>query len=272
MTSEHKRPFLKWAGSKFRLLPTIKKLLPKKGNRLIEPFAGSAAVSINSDYSQYILNDANNDLINLFKNIKRHKKKFISDAKMLFKKENNSAEYYYHTRNYFNHCDNNYEKSLLFLYLNRHGYNGLCRYNSSGDFNVPFGRYRSPMFPENALINFYQLAEKISFYNMDYKKVLAQAQAGDIVYCDPPYVSNHNSHFNYHHKSFTEEDQIELAELAEKTQKRGVFVMLSNHDTPFTRKVYANAKLHFVPVFRSINCKIDQRRTVQEIFAIYPPR
>ncbi|MDW7571540.1 Dam family site-specific DNA-(adenine-N6)-methyltransferase, partial [Klebsiella pneumoniae] len=117
----------------------LKKHLPA-GPRLVEPFAGSCAVMMATEYPHYLVADVNPDLINLYSVIKDDADHLISIAKDLFAK-NNSAECYYDIRKEFNHgrdwpavC-----RSAMFIFLNRHGYRGLCRYNLKGHFNVPYG-------------------------------------------------------------------------------------------------------------------------------------
>ena len=147
------RAFLKWAGGKFSLTERINQRLPA-GNRLVEPFVGACSVFLNSDFDEYLLNDINADLIAMYNIIKRKPKQFIDDAKHYFQPQYNNEQAYYKIRDEFNLCHDAYQRSLLFLYMNRHGYNGLCRYNQSGGFNVPFGRYKKPYFPEKELLFF----------------------------------------------------------------------------------------------------------------------
>ena len=127
MVKKH-RAFLKWAGGKYSLVEVIGKMLPK-GDRLIEPFVGAGSVFLNSDYEHYLLNDINQDLINLYKILQQQPAKFIEDARRIFSPENNTSEAYYQWRADFNASSDPYFRSLVFLYMNRHGYNGLCRYN-----------------------------------------------------------------------------------------------------------------------------------------------
>ena len=127
------RSALKWAGGKKKVVHEIASLLPTKGKkRLVEPFVGGGSVFLNLDYDEYLLIDMNQDLINLFNIIKYQATEFIADAQQLFKGDLNQLEKYYELRIQFNQSTDPYERSLLFLYLNRHGYNGLCRYNKSG--------------------------------------------------------------------------------------------------------------------------------------------
>ena len=184
------KPFLKWAGGKAKLVPFICENFPagRPHKRLIEPFAGSAAVSLALEFDAYLLNDANPDLIGLFQTLKREGQAFVGYARSFFNAENNSESRFYELRERFNDSQNTIERSALFVYLNRHAFNGLCRYNSKGAFNVPFGRYAAPYFPETEMLGFVAKSDRIELLCGDFQVALNQAPADDIVYCDPPYV------------------------------------------------------------------------------------
>ena len=152
------RPFLKWAGGKFRLTDDLNRVFPKRKQCLIEPFVGAGAVFLNSHFERYILADINPDLINLFNIVKENVDAYIEACKPIFFAENaNTADYYYAQREAFNQSTDPFERSVLFLYLNRFGFNGLCRYNSKNEFNVPFGAYKTHYFPEDELRYFAQI-------------------------------------------------------------------------------------------------------------------
>lgn len=153
------RAFLKWAGGKYSLIEQINQRLPGS-KRLIEPFVGAGSVFLNSDFESYLLNDINPDLIEMYKIIKRKPLQFINDARHYFQPKYNNEAIYYQMRTEFNATSDVYQRALLFLYMNRHGYNGLCRYNQKGGFNVPFGRYKKPYFPEKELIFFCRESKK----------------------------------------------------------------------------------------------------------------
>tara|TARA_B110000014_G_C20009848_1_gene523573 strand:+ start:100 stop:981 length:882 start_codon:yes stop_codon:yes gene_type:complete len=265
------RPFLKWAGSKYQILDTIFSKLPE-GNRLIEPFTGSGAVFLNSKFSRYLVNDINVDLVNLYKSIQLHGERFITDAQKYFTDKNNNEKIYYKFRERFNSLNDIYEKSCLFLYLNRHGYNGLVRYNSQGRYNVPFGRYKKPYFPFKELVFFYTKSKKITFTSLDFKKIMSRARRGNIVYADPPYIPlNSTSNFtSYSANTFGVKEQKELAYEAMKLSKRGVAVLISNHDTPFAREIYREAKsISSFLVQRYISCYGEKRSKALELLAFY---
>ncbi|GMA48784.1 hypothetical protein GCM10025857_01410 [Alicyclobacillus contaminans] len=179
------KPFLKWAGNKYRIVDKIRALLPD-GRRLIEPFAGAAAVFLNTAYESNVLNDINRDVILVYRVLQQMGPAFVDLCKALFTEDNNTPERYYALREEFNDTSDLVRKAALFVYLNRHGYNGLCRYNHSGHFNVPFGRYKKPYFPFQEMMLFYEKAKTAVFRSDDFEVLMAEAQPGDVIYCDPP--------------------------------------------------------------------------------------
>ncbi|WP_371187224.1 Dam family site-specific DNA-(adenine-N6)-methyltransferase [Thalassotalea maritima] len=272
---QKQRAFLKWAGGKYTLSDTIANMLPR-GKRLIEPFAGAGSVFLNTKYQRYLLNDINKDLINLYKTLQQTPEKFISDARALFNAEYNDADCYYQLRAQFNASQDPYQRSLLFLYMNRHGYNGLCRYNSKGGYNVPFGKYKRPYFPEKELNAFAAKAQVTDFVCEGYRQTFARAEDGDVIYCDPPYVplSKTASFTSYAGNGFGLDEQADLANAAEEvTREKNVTVLISNHDTIWTRKIYEHADiLKTVDVARTISQKGSKRNKVAELLALYKPQ
>lgn len=265
------RPFLKWAGNKYRVLKQIKALLPQ-GQRLIEPFAGSGALFLNSDYPAYLLCDTNADLMDLYQRLKAEGLVFIRYCKRYFSGKYNNADNYYALREQFNTTNNLRQKAALFLYLNRHGYNGLCRYNSKGGYNVPFGRYARPYFPEKEMLAFHHKAQSASFRLCSFEESLNLSREGDVIYCDPPYVplSDSANFTSYSTGGFELHQQHKLAQLAEQCSHDRVPVLISNHDTPFTRKIYHNADtLSYFKVQRSISCNGQKRKQANEILALF---
>lgn len=168
------RPFLKWAGGKFQIINKIRASLPK-GSRLIEPFVGSGAVFLNTNYDKFILADINADLINLFEHLRFEKHNFIHFCKQFFGDEFNKKTTFLSLRSEFNSTTDYHLKAALFLYLNRHSFNGLMRYNSSGKFNTAFGDYKKPYFPENEMLAFIQKAGKAEFKCADYSLIMGEA-------------------------------------------------------------------------------------------------
>lgn len=268
------RAFLKWAGGKYPLLDDIQRHLPE-GECLIEPFVGAGSVFLNTDFPRYILADINSDLINLYNIVKTRVDEFVKDARELFQPGTNDADFYYARREEFNKSVDPYRRALLFLYLNRHCYNGLCRYNLRGQFNVPFGRYRRPYFPEEELYWFSERSHNATFVCESYDVTLNMATAGSVVYCDPPYAPlSLTANFTaYHTNSFSQVQQQHLAQLAaELSQERGITVLISNHDTPLTREWYQLSDMFSIKARRSISRNSDGRNKVDELLALFAGR
>jgi DNA adenine methylase len=243
------------------------------GKRLVEPFIGSGAVFLNTRYSRYLLADSNRDLISLYQILKSEGATFIDACSSLFVPGTNRSANYYKLRKEFNATTDPWRRAQLFVYLNRHGYNGLCRYNGSGEFNVPFGSYKKPYFPEREMCIFHEKAAHAEFRHADFLVVMAKPRKGDVFYCDPPYVplSSSANFTAYSAGGFDLKRQQALASSARKLADRGFPVVISNHDTKFTRDAYLGAQLHHFDVRRSISCNGTQRNKAEELLALFLP-
>lgn len=265
------KPFLKWAGNKYRCLDKILPHLPKS-QRLIEPFAGSGSIFINSDYKKYLLAEANKDVISLFSILQKDGLDFIHCCQKLFTPENNSAQVFYMLRDKFNQSTDMYERAILFLYLNKHGFNGLCRYNNQGIYNVPFGSFKKPYFPLKEMQIFAEKAKNATFVHQDFTKTFTLLKPGDTVYCDPPYTPlKPKQTFDYIKPGFGINEHVLLKDLAIVAANNGITVLISNHDTQYTRELYKESKIIAFKVKRSISCKAQQRSYVNELLAIFTP-
>lgn len=267
------KPFLKWAGGKHKLVPFIRHYLPATNhNRLIEPFAGSAALSLALEFEAYLLADINADLIVLYQSLKNEKHDFIQYAASFFTAENNQENQFYALRERFNETAPSVERAALFVYLNRHAFNGLCRYNKRGEFNVPFGRYRSPYFPQAEMQAFIAKAPRMELLHAPFEEILLQTHAEDVVYCDPPYIplTATASFTAYATDGFNAAAQIKLAQLVEQQQQHCQRILVSNHDLPWTREIYAGAQeIACISVQRNIAAKGEKRGKAAELLAIY---
>jgi DNA adenine methylase len=271
MTNRPIKPFLKWPGGKFRLLGPLQKTLPS-GKRLLEPFVGAGSVFLNTNYATYLVNDLNPDLINLYNLLKEQGLPFIKKAKRYFTDAYNNAEQYYVLRTLFNKTKDPVKRSLLFLYLNRHGFNGLCRYNKKGGFNVPFGRYKKPYFPESEIKHFIERAQRTQFFCLPFEIFLKKARIQDVVYCDPPYVAltKTASFTHYMGVGFDQAAQQRLAAQAKVLASKKIPVIISNHDLPITRQLYQGAsQIQSLQVQRSISCKSQDRQSVKELIVTF---
>jgi DNA adenine methylase len=270
------KTFLKWCGNKSRVLPH---LTPHIGypKRYCEPFGGSLAVALNTPAEQYILNDVNKDLVAIYQNLMNpNDDSFIQYCEELFTPENNTKEAYLELRKHFNDATNSTERARLFIYLNRHCFNGLSRYNSKGGFNVPFGKYDKPSCPSTEMMNFrmYFLSKQlVRFTSLSFEdsSLYEDLDVGDVVYFDPPYVpaSDTANFTSYATDGFTHNQQIQLAQLAESLAAKGVRVIVSNHDTAITQELYKNATIYHIQVTRTISAKGSSRKKASELIAVY---
>ena len=276
------KPFLKWAGNKFRVLPH---LIPHIGDpkRYIEPFGGSLSVALNISADEYILNDINKDLYCLYTNVD---KEFVGECRELFTDDNNTRERYLELRKEFNSEQDCRKRAKLFLYLNKHAFNGLSRYNSKGEYNVPYGKENKDSktgrivktkahFPEQELNYFRDVFSnrKVEFFNTSFsdEALYKNVSSGDVVYFDPPYIPVSDTAYftDYATEGFSYDQQVQLAELAESLTNRGAKVIVSNHDTPVSRELYKNAQIYPIEVRRSISAKGSSRKKANELIAVY---
>ena len=265
------RPFLKWAGGKYSLLPELDRLIPA-GKRLIEPFVGGGSVFLNSDkHERFLLADVNADLINLYQMLAVVPDSVIYEAMKAFR-HLNDAENYTEIREAFNAQRlDAVERAAAFLYLNRHCFNGLIRYNLDGFFNVGFGKYKAPYFPEEEIRAFKRKAHACVFMNAGFRRTLALAGDGDVVYCDPPYepLPGTAGFTNYAAGGFSWDSQVELTESCVAAHQRGAKVVISNSTAPRVIELYEQHgfTLHRVSARRAISSKGSTRETASDVVA-----
>lgn len=256
---------LKWAGNKSRVMPELQAHLPE-GKRLVEPFAGSCAVMMNTDYPAYLIADINPDLINLYQQVKDFEKPFTALVASIFA-QNSSKKDYYRIRDEFNHEAGLplIYRAAYFLYLNRHGYRGLCRYNLKGGFNAPYEKIAKPYLPINEIQTFAVKAQRATFIHADFTETLSQVKTGDVVYCDPPYIGTFTQ---YHAAAFDENRQRQLAQLLSDAVINGVSVVASNSDTPLAHEIYVSFERHVITAPRSIGIAAGKSKRASEIIAV----
>jgi DNA adenine methylase len=270
-------PFVKWAGGKTQLLSQLYALAPPEFDRYFEPFLGGGAMFFylisdkNKRFTAY-LSDINSELINSYIAVKDNVEKLIKFLKRHetgYKKD--PAEYYYKLRSN-DKIYNDTERAARFVALNRTCYNGLYRVNRNGKFNVPLGKYKSPLICNSSNLRNVSLAlrySKATIKVIDYKEILENAKEGDFIYLDPPYnpVSSTAYFTKYTNSGFDNQDQKELAHVFRKLNDRTCKVLLSNSSTPFVKGLYSDfAKYTMeVDVIRSINCKGSKRGGHKEL-------
>lgn len=234
---------------------------------------GSAIVGLNVDIPTKIMADINYDLVNLYNHIQNNLQGFIAHSKALFNPQNNDSKNFYVWRDLFNQQPkDSLERASLFLYMNRHCYNGVCRYNSSGGFNVPFGDNSNIGYPQDEITTFSQRMQGTRFLQSDFRHIFDLVEPGDVVYCDPPYLPlKTNSFVNYSGDGFSMIDQVALAECARTASARGATVIISNHDVPIVDELYKGAFIRRLSVRRSVSRDGKNRNNAKEILAIFQP-
>jgi len=262
----YKKSILKWAGNKIRVMDKLQGHIGNP-NTFVEPFGGSFVVALNTSANEYRIGDINSDIIDLY-NLVLNDANFIETAKTYYV-NGIDRETFNNNRIKFNETRLPY----LFLYLNRHCFNGLTRYNKSGNYNVPFGSYEKVHFPEEEIKNFKSKFSDVTFKNTSFNdpSYYTGLGEGDVVYFDPPYLpASDTANFTaYTAEGFSMEQQEELANICIDLAGRGVKVIVSNHDVPIARTLYAGAKFYEISVSRSISASGGSRKRASEIFAVW---
>ena len=273
------KPILKWAGGKSTLNKTIEKnYINLSFNRYIEPFFGGGAVffniinKFNIEKRDLYINDANKDLIQLYKHIKSKSSSLIKEYEKLLQNYKGEKDYY-KIRDLYNTPYNKRVtpllRSCMLMLLNKTCFNGLYRVNSKGEFNVPVGRYANASFIKTEQIS--QLSKVLppsrNITSKDYKEVIIKKN--DLVYFDPPYVPlNATSYFTDYSAKFGLDEQKELAEHFKSADSKGAFVIASNSNTKIVKDLYKGFKIISIDASRNINSVASKRKKIKELLII----
>ena len=252
------KPPLKWAGGKRWLVPHLAPLWEQYANRrYVEPFCGGLAVVLGLQPARARLNDINPHLISFYRHLQTGMQPQIEMR--------NDEQLFYRHRERFNQLIQNggaksREAAELFYFLNRTCFNGLCRFNKTGEFNVPVGTYSTI----NYAADFAEYAEVFAqweFTNADVAEV--DIEEGDFVYADPPYDVEFTT---YSSGGFSWEDQQRTAELLARHPGP---VVISNQATPRIVELYEalGFELSYLAGPRRISCTGD-RTAAREVLAI----
>ncbi len=267
------KPFVKWAGGKRQILDKLKKYIPDEYNTYYEPFIGGGALLFELSPRSAVINDSNAELINVYQ-VLCNEEKFKKMCKILNSHEtNHSEEYYYEIRNKDRNKStynklSDYTRAARTIYLNKACFNGLYRVNSKGEFNVPFGKKtKVNTYEGNNLITVsnYLTMNDIKILNVDFEEAVATAKKGDFVYFDPPYDSDKAIFNSYTEEGFNKDDQRRLASVYKELDKKGVYVMLSNHNTVLIKELYKDYNIHIIEAKRNINSNAEKRGKVEEV-------
>jgi DNA adenine methylase len=259
------RPFLKWAGGKRQLLPTLLARAPRRFGTYFEPFVGGGALYFALQPHRAVLTDTNARLIRTYRGLRDN----VDGVVALLKTYPHEARFFYRMREDDIDTRSDAHVAAWFIYLNRLGYNGLYRVNRDNRFNVPFGRYVNPTIcDEENLRACARALQGVELRVADFDDALRGARRGDFAYFDPPYVpaSSTASFTSYTSTGFGRPDQVRLRDLARRLKRRGVRVLLSNSATDFVRELYADGfDLEEVPATRFVNSRASRRGAVPEL-------
>ncbi|MDP3719114.1 MAG: Dam family site-specific DNA-(adenine-N6)-methyltransferase [Acidobacteriota bacterium] len=292
------RPFLKWVGGKRQLLPVLRRYYPPAPGAYFEPFVGSGAVFFDLlahgrlDGRPITLSDDNADLIGCYARVADALPAVIAALEHLAEGHaRDGRAHYLHVRDtLFNpqraawraggsHLAG-YGAGLaaMLIYLNRTGYNGLFRVNSTGEYNVPPGRYERPRIVDRPLLEDVSTVltrPNVRVQRAPFDGVLNDARAGDFAYFDPPYapLSKTANFRGYTGRGFTDTDQAHLQQVVLELSRRGVHVLLSNSTAPSVARLYdGNAEARRAglctwqfPARRAVNSNAQRRGTVAEL-------
>ncbi len=277
MSNANVAPFVKWAGGKRQLLPQIKERMPEKYNNYFEPFVGGGAVIFELLPKSAVINDINKALINVYQMIRKYPQRFLQEINRLDREMwEDGKEYYYSLREQYNDKlmkdEFDVELAALFVFINKHCFNGLYRVNGKGLFNVPYNNSRSSSVNEKVIMETAKFLKDVTIISGDFEDACAKAKKGDFVFFDSPYAPlNPTSFESYTKEGFDIESHKRLAKLYDELTARGCYCMLTNHNTELINELYGNKgyKIDVVSVKRSINSDATNRVGEEVIISNY---
>lgn len=270
-------PFVKWAGGKKQLLGRLKARMPAAYERYFEPFIGGGALLLDVQPERAIINDTNEQLLNVYRQLKLDAEAVISAVNALDTAPCDVDRYLairgkYNSKIKTRELDA--ECAALMIWINKHCFNGLYRVNAKGLFNVPYnnkagGASIDPVNLRN--IGLYLRGKDVEIRQGDFESACADVAPEDFVYFDSPYVpvSETASFTDYTKDGFSLEDHRRLAALYRRLAAQGTRVMLSNHNVPLVHELYGGFTIEEVDVRRAINRDASKRSGKEVIITNY---
>ena len=270
-------PFVKWAGGKRQLLAQIRERMPREYNRYYEPFIGGGAIVFDLLPENALINDINEALINAYVQIRENVDSFLDSINRIDSAIGEDGKaYYYSMRNLYNmkleKMEYDIELAALFVFLNKHCFNGLYRVNSKGLFNVPYNNSKRVSYDEESIRMTSDYLKKVTITTGDFEDACRNAGRGDFVFLDSPYAPlNPTSFESYTKEGFTLESHERLARLYDELTERGCYCMLTNHNTELIEQLYGNKgyAISVVNVKRMINSDANNRKGQEVIICNY---
>jgi DNA adenine methylase len=271
-----KVPPIKSQGIKTKLVPWIKEIAPKVNGRWVEPFLGTGVVAFNSEYKKAILNDTNPHIINFYKSVQNKEITSVSMRKYLQEEgeklrtaKNNGYAHYLTIRTRFNSGE---YSPYDFIFLSRAGFNGMMRFGSKGNWNIPFCKkpdrfaqaYITKIINQlTAVSQIVQPEPEWQFYNKTFSEIIPLATENDIIYCDPPYYGRHVDYYN----GWTEKDEEKLFHLLRETKAKFILSTWHHNDwreNEMIKKYWGKFNILTKDHFYHNGGNIENRREVVE--------
>ena len=246
MSNLNVMPFVKWAGGKRQLIPQIRERMPEKYNNYYEPFVGGGAVMFELLPSDALINDVNRALMNAYRQICNKPEAFLKAVNRLDEEMwEDGREYYYSLRKSYNdklvRAEYDIELAALFVFINKHCFNGLYRVNGKGLFNVPYNNSRRASVDEKSIMAASEYLRGVTIQDGDFEKACEDAAKGDFIFFDSPYAPLNPASFeSYTKEGFDIESHRRLAKLYDELTGRGCYCMLTNHNTQLINELYGN--------------------------------
>lgn len=252
------KPLVKYRGGKSKEIPYIEQHIPKFRGRYIEPFFGGGALYFHLEPKRAIINDINTKLMAFYSGVKsdyQNLQKELREIERIYeinrrqfdtlkqktpneRVEDKNEALYYQLRDMFNNLvDKKYSDALLYFFINKTAYSGMIRYNSKGEFNVPFGRYTN-LNTSLVTKKHSDLLANAEIHNTDYKSIFDMAEADDFMFLDPPYDCVFSDYGNEEYKDgFNDACHAALAEDFKNLNCKALLVI---GRTPLTEKLYSD--------------------------------
>ena len=270
------QPFIKWVGGKRGLLKQLLPLFPKEFNNYHEPFLGGGAVFFELYSMGYLkdkkiyLSDINSELINAYNVVKNNPVDLISNLEVY--KEKHSKDFYYEIRALDREDGflkmSELERATRFIYLNKTCFNGLYRVNKKGYFNTPIGSYKNPNIADkDTIFSASEALQNAIITNATFNEVQIKVKSNDFIYFDPPYypLTETANFTSYSENDFLDEKQKELFNVFDNLSQNNCYVLHSNSDTEFIKKLYCKHNISIVKANRFINSKSNGRGKINEV-------
>lgn len=228
------------------MIPQIRERMPEQFNNYYEPFVGGGAVIFELLPENAVINDINKALINAYRMICDRPQEFLQEINKLDAEMwEDGKEYYYSLREHYNDKlmkdEFDVELAALFVFINKHCFNGLYRVNGKGLFNVPYNNSRRSSVDEKSIMEISEFLRTVTILSGDFEATCEDAEQGDFVFIDSPYAPlNPTSFESYTKEGFDIESHRRLANLFDELTARGCYCMLTNHNTELINELYGN--------------------------------